>query len=111
MGLTPLYAAAIFGSLIIVGFLLNHGADPNTSDRKYGIPLHLALKEFIGTLEILDTWLESRNYIESSLNNLTEDLSIDNTNIYNYIIKIREEIINILLDYKFINIRIINKDR
>lgn len=109
-GLTPLHAAALFGSPTMVGFLLDHGADPNASDRKYGTPLHLALKEFIGTPEILDAWSESRNYVESSLDDLTEDPSIDNTDIYNYVIKMREEIINILLGCESIDIRTTNED-
>lgn len=52
--LTPLHAATLFDSSKMMGFLLDHGANPNAFDRKYETPLHLALKESIGQPNILD---------------------------------------------------------
>ena len=105
-GLTPLHAAALFGRSKMVGFLLDHKANPNAIDRISGTPLHLALKGSIGQPETINAWSDSRNYLESSLDDLIDDPSADDTDIYDYVLEAREATINLLLDCETTNVTI-----
>jgi hypothetical protein len=60
VGLTPLYAATLFGHQEMVRFLLACGANPNCQSEYQQTPLHLTLSLNLCGPKIEDAWTNNR---------------------------------------------------
>ena len=105
-GYTPLHAAALFGSAAIVALLLNRGARPNAQGEYGETPLHLALSASIGESKIEDSWSDSMNYVEGTLDMIIDDPEEDYKEAYEYIHGIRKNAIITLLENRDVDVTI-----
>lgn len=81
----------------MVHLLLDRGANPNAHGEHGETPLHLALTAGMGKRKIEDAWTDPINYVEDTLNMIVDHLEDDNKEAYEYVHKMREDIILALL--------------
>ena len=105
-GYTPLHAAALFGTAAIVALLLDRGARPNAQGEYGETPLHLALSASMGESKIEDSWSDSMNYVEGTLDMLIDDPEEDYKEAYEYIHGIRKDAITTLLENRDVDVTI-----
>ena len=105
-GYTPLHAAALFGIADMVALLLDRGASPNAQGEYGETPLHLALGLSTGETKIEDSWSDSDNYVEGTLDMIVDDPEDDYKEAYEYIHGIRKNAITFLLENRDVDVTI-----
>ncbi|KAF1928952.1 ankyrin, partial [Didymella exigua CBS 183.55] len=73
IGLTPLHFAALTGNLVMTGFLLKRGANPNALSRYRESPIHLTLRRSLHGPKYDDDWTDSNWRVECVLDLLEEE--------------------------------------